>query len=303
MSLSVVIPAYRATSSLRMLTEQLTRAYPDTLKEIVIVFDDGRKETWNEIEALVVEFPAVVGVRLNRNFGQHNATICGFNYCTGELIATLDEDLQHHPEDVAKLMAHQRTADFDVVYGAYADRQHDVWRNITSSGLKTMLRVGLPGLHGDYTSFRLLTRKVAHETTLLRNSYTFLDGYLTWITSNVSSCEIGHHESSETTSSYSVKKLVAHTFNILFNFTDLPIRVLTILSVVTLLASTSYGTYTVIRAFLQNDQLIGFPTLVALLGFGFGIVLLGLTVLVQYIARINEKTTNRPSFVVKEVVR
>lgn len=303
MSLSVVIPAYRATTSLRTLAEQLTRLYPDTLKEIVIVFDDGRKETWTQVLALAAEFPAVVGVRLNRNFGQHNATICGFNYCTGELIATMDEDLQHHPEDVAKLLQRQREGGFDVVYGAYADRQHNAFRNITSNGLKAMLRIGLPGLHGDYTSFRLLTRKVTQETTLLRNSYTFLDGYLTWITSNVASCEIGHHESSETTSSYSVKKLVAHTFNILFNFTDLPIRVLTILSVVTLVASTSYGTYTVVRAFIQKDQLIGFPTLVALLGFGFGIVLLGLTVLVQYIARINEKTTNRPSFVVKEATR
>lgn len=303
MSLSIVIPAYRATTSLRILVEQLTQLYPDVLKEIVIVFDDGRKETWACIQALATDLPVVVGVRLNRNFGQHNATICGFNYCTGDLIVTMDEDLQHHPEDVVKLLARQREGGSDVVYGAYADRQHNAFRNITSNGLKTLLRIGLPGLHGDYTSFRLLTRKVAQETTHLRNSYTFLDGYLTWITSNVSSCEIGHHESSETTSSYSVKKLVAHTFNILFNFTDLPIRVLTILSVVTLLLSTSYGTYTVVRAFTQHDQLIGFPTLVALLGFGFGIVLLGLTVLVQYIARINEKTTNRPSFVVKEATR
>lgn len=303
MSLSVVIPAYRATSSLRTLAEQLVVLFPDDLKEIVMVFDDGRRETWAEIEALVAEIPSVVGVRLNRNFGQHNATICGFNYCTGDLIATMDEDLQHHPEDVLKLLARQSEGAYDVVYGSYADRQHNAFRNLTSTGLKAMLRVGLPGLHGDYTSFRLLTRNVAQETTLLRNSYTFLDGYLTWITSNVSSCEIGHRESSETTSSYSVKKLVTHTINILFTFTDLPIRILTILSILTLLASTSYGAYTVVRAFTQRDQLIGFPTLVALLGFGFGIVLLGLTVLVQYIARINEKTTNRPSFVVKEVQR
>lgn len=302
MSLSVVIPVFRATDTLVRMVDLLL-AEPDIVVErIVLVFDDGRPAAWETAAHLARLHPRVVAVRLNRNFGQHNATICGFNHCTGDFIVTMDEDLQHHPEDIKYLLDEQRKGDHDLVYGAYGEREHQPWRNLTSSILKTMLRSGLPGLHPTYTSFRLIRLPVAMQVVGMKNPYTFLDGYLTWITSSVSARTIMHRRSEVEGSSYSFPKLLAHTVNILFNFTDLPLRALTVLSVLTLLVSTVYAVYVVVTAFFVRDYLLGFPTLVALMGFGFGMLLLGLTVLVQYIARINEKTTSRPTFVVREVV-
>lgn len=301
MSLSVVIPAYRATSSLRLLTELLLDATPVGIEQVILVFDAGKQQTWQEAQALAMRYPQVIAVRLGRNFGQHNATICGIQYCTSDLVVTMDEDLQHHPEDIPKLIECMKDNAYDVVYGTYKVRKHQWWRNTTSMLLKRLLRTGMPGLHPDYTSFRLIRRQVAIELLGMRNTYTFLDGYLTWLTSSVGSCEVDHGEGAEA-SSYSFIHLLRHTVNILFNFTNLPVRVLTALTIATLTVSMGYTGFTVVSAIFDKDFLIGFPSIVALLGLGFGMMLLGLTVIVQYISRINEKVTERPTFIVREVI-
>lgn len=301
MSLSVVIPAFRATRSLRLLTEMLLNATGMEVKEVILVFDAGKHQTWQEAQALAMRYPQVTAVRLGRNFGQHNATICGIQYCTSDLVVTMDEDLQHHPEDIPKLVKCMQDNAYDVVYGKYKVRKHRWWRNTTSMLLKRLLRTGMPGLHPDYTSFRLIRRQVAIELLGMRNTYTFLDGYLTWLTSSVGSCEVDHGEGAEA-SSYSFVQLLRHTVNILFNFTSIPVRVLTALTVATLTVSMGYTGFTVVSAIFDKDFLIGFPSIVALLGLGFGMMLLGLTVIVQYISRINEKVTERPTFIVREVI-
>ena len=191
---SVIVPVYRGQHTIGPLAERLRTFFTGAglAYEIIFVYDCGPDGSWGVIENLRAHFGSdiVRGIRLARNFGQHNALICGFSHARGRFILTMDEDLQHRPEDIGRLIARQAEGDFDVVYGRYETKRHSGFRNITSGALKWLLQVGIPELHPDYTAFRLIKTKVARYCLEMRNSYTFLDGYLTWVTRSVASTNV-----------------------------------------------------------------------------------------------------------------
>ncbi len=299
---SVVIPVYRAVDTLPTLVEQLSSVLGNSLVEIVLVYDCGLKESLAKIKELSLKNPLVKGIELTRNYGQHNATICGFEMAgKSDFIITLDEDLQHFPKDINLLINKQKAEDADVVYGVYTEKNHTFFRNFTSSVLKKLLAIGIPELNADYSSFRLIKTSVAKSTIEMKNSYTFLDGYLTWVTSNVASVQVSHGESQAGNSSYSIKKLIEHSINIFVTFSNLPIRLLSYFSILFFVFSFIYAIFIVVSSMTIKEYDAGFPTLVSMLSFGFGAVLLGLGILGEYIQRINLKTTNRPNYSVKHI--
>ncbi|GAB3228639.1 glycosyltransferase family 2 protein [Hymenobacter seoulensis] len=302
---SVVVPVYQGQDTLRPLTAQLCEFFTGTNRtfEIVFVYDCGPDDSWAVIKALQSELgPGLVkAVHLSRNFGQHNALLCGFSEASGRFIITLDEDLQHSPADIERLIQRQQEGDFDVVYGKHETLQHSFFRNITSRAMRHLLRAGIPDLHPDYSAFRLIKAEVARYCLQMRNSYSFLDGYLTWVTTHMASTPVGHHKRATGQSSYTVGKLVAYSINIFATFSNLPIRLLSFTSVFVFLITTSYSVYVLIRKLVYNDFLLGFPSLIISIGFGVGLILLGLGTLGEYIHRINVKTTRRPNFVKRQM--
>jgi undecaprenyl-phosphate 4-deoxy-4-formamido-L-arabinose transferase len=241
-------------------------------------------------------------IKLSRNFGQHNALICGFENAKGEFIITMDEDLQHAPEDIEKLIVNQKESDFDVVYGKYEERKHSIFRNLTSLVLKRIIEIGIPEIHQDYSAFRLIKSSVAKSTVEMKNSYTFLDGYLSWITTNVGSCLVSHSERQGGVSAYTFKKLVNHTINIFVTFSDLPIRFLSKFSIALLIGMFFFSIYVITRKLLVDDFAMGFPTLILAIGFGVGLLMLALGIVGEYIYRINLKTTKRPNYNIDKIL-
>lgn len=304
-SYSVVIPVFRGQGTLEQLIRQchafFTRqAY---VFEVILVWDGGSPESWNAILELKAEYGDLIkGVRLSRNFGQHNALIAGFGHAQYEYIITMDEDLQHDPEDIQLLIEKQIHSDSDLVYGFYHQPRHNIFRNTTSYLLRLMIAYGIPDLHRDYSPFRLIRTELAKKTLEMNNSYTFVDGYLSWITSDVVSVQVGHHESKAGKSSYTLKKLFEHSINIFVTFSNAPIRLLIVLSLSMFFLSFSYGAYVLIRKLVFDDFITGFATMAVFSGMGFGVLLFGMGVLGEYIQRINLKTTRRPNYIEKEVI-
>jgi undecaprenyl-phosphate 4-deoxy-4-formamido-L-arabinose transferase len=214
----------------------------------------------------------------------------------------MDEDLQHSPASLFDMRAKLEEDDLDVVYGKYEARRHSGFRNSTSRLLARLLAWGIPDLNPDYTSLRLLRASIAKHTLVMRNSYTFLDGYLTWVTSRSGSVQVEHAKSQSGPSAYTFKKLMEHSINIFVTFSNLPIRLLTYFAIGFFMLSAVYSVNVIVRSLLYDDYLAGFPTLIVLIGFGFGFTLLGLGIIGEYIQRINLKTTNRPNYTVKESV-
>ncbi|WP_227609315.1 glycosyltransferase family 2 protein [Hymenobacter translucens] len=303
---SIIIPVYRGENTIGPLARQIRQYFTQSGEsfEIIFVYDCGPGRSWSVIQELRQELgPEVVkAIRLSRNFGQHNALICGFRLARGRFLVTMDEDLQHDPADIGLLARCQQEGDYDVVYGKYDTLQHSGFRNMTSRMLKKLLKLGLPDLHPDYTAFRLLKADIARYCLNMSNSYTFLDGYLTWVTNNVGSVTVRHQEGAAGASSYTLTKLIEHSVNIFVTFSDLPIRLLTLTSVAVFLFTTLYSLYIIIRKLFFNDLSQGFASLIIAIGFGIGLLLLGMGILGEYIHRINLKTTRRPSFVEREVL-
>jgi undecaprenyl-phosphate 4-deoxy-4-formamido-L-arabinose transferase len=302
---SVIIPVFHGEATIERLHAEIRSffALSGQSFEVVWIYDCGPDNSWEVIKKLKTAFPdQTTAVRLSRNFGQHNALICGFLHARGDYFITMDEDLQHHPADIQYLVQEQQRGDFDVVYGKFQQLRHSWFRRITSKLLQQLLKTGIPGLHEDFSAFRLIRRSVALRTVEMRNSYTFLDGYLAWITMHVSSVSVSHANRVAGKSSYNLKKLVEHSVNIFVTFSNLPIRMLTYGSVLIFVLSAMYSVYIVIRKLVYDDLITGFATLAIFLGMGFGLVLLGLGIVGEYIYRINLKTTQRPNFVEAEIL-
>lgn len=303
MKISVVIPVYNGEKTVATLNERLFSYFDECTYdfEIIYVHDCGYDNSLYELEKLAaLDSEKIKLIRLNRNFGQHNALICGFTYGTGDFIVTMDEDLQHDPNDISKLIKEQRKGDYDVVYGYYDTLQHSGFRNFGSRIIKKTLSKAIPDLHNDYSAYRLVKKSIAQETSKMENSYTFLDGYLSWITKNVSSVEVSHSKRLAGESSYNLKTLIEHSVNIIITFSNLPIRLLSFSSLILFVITVFYAMYIVFRKVIYDDFIAGFPSLIIVLGIGLSGILLGLGIIGEYIHRINLKTTKRPNFVVKK---
>lgn len=303
---SVVIPVYHGEKTLRALNDALFSFFEDKgySFEIIYVFDCGPDRSWSVLEALKAEHPEQLTiVHLSRNYGQHNALICGFEYARSPFIITMDEDLQHRPEDIQNLIDEQAKDDYDLVYGKYHSLKHNLFRNSTSRLLKKLIRLGIPALNPDFTAFRLVKTTVAKLTIDMHNSYTFLDGYLSWVTLSTSSCIVQHQERMAGTSSYTLSKLVHHSMNIFFTFSKLPVRFLSYTSIFIFIATFIYSCVLLIRKLVYNDLVPGFASLMIAIGMGIALILLGLSIIGEYLYQINLKSTRKPNYVIKKIER
>lgn len=302
---SIIIPVYNGEQTIEELVYQIIAYFNKTSYsfQIILVYDWGKDNSWDKLKLLKNKYPKIVKViKLTKNFGQHNALIAGVKHSDGQFIITMDEDLQHNPFDIEKLILKQKENDYDIVYGKAIKLKHSFFRNITSKILKKILKFSIPELHPDYSAFRLIKTSIAKETLQMNNSYTFIDGYLSWITTNVSSIEISHNERAGGTSAYNTRKLINHSVNIFVTFSNMPIRMLTYSSVLILIISAIFSVYLVVRKIIFNDIVAGYTSFMVVLGFGIGLILFSLGIIGEYIYRINLKTTKRPNFIEKEIL-
>src|SRR5690606_1755690 len=140
-SLSVVIPVYRSAESLSELTAELARILPTLADPFEVIFvDDGSPDnSWQVVQELSAQYSWVRGITLMRNYGQHNALLCGIRAAAYEVVVTMDDDLQHPPSEIPKLLA-KLNEGYDVVYGSPAEEQHGLWRDLASQITKLALQ-------------------------------------------------------------------------------------------------------------------------------------------------------------------
>jgi len=301
MILSIIIPVYRGEMTIRSLYSKIVKAFENNNSielEVIFVYDCGGDNSWKVIKEIVSKSNDIAkGVRLSRNFGQHNALICGFENATGDFAVTIDEDLQQDPNDIIKLLEKQKENNYDVVYGKFKKLKHSFFRNLTSSLLKRLIQLGIPDLHPDYSALRLIKKEIYHELPKLENSYTFLDGYISWITTNVASIPVDHYNREKGNSSYNIKSLIEHSINIFVTFSNLPIRILTYSSIIAFIATIVYSAIIVYQRYVGQISIPGYASLIIAIGLGVGFILLGLGIIGEYIYRINLKTTKRPNYI------
>lgn len=300
-TVSVVVPVYRGADSIPALLDRLRAVLESSGEsfEVIFVDDRGSPANWDAIQALAAANPQAMGIRLSRNFGQHAATLCGIARSRGEWVVTIDEDLEQPPESIPAMLASARAGHL-VVYGVNEQRSHARWRNLTSEFGRSAFKFAIPTLNRDYTSFRVIHRSVARGLERFQSPFTFIDGYISWITNNYATVVVPHHRGMHVSSSYSLRKLLVHMANIFVTFSDLPLRVATWLGIGASLGGALWGTAILVSKMLGVVSLSGYASIMAGMTFLGGLQLLILGIFGEYIARINFKSASMPLFLVEQ---
>lgn len=217
----------------------------------------------------------------------------------GEWVVTIDEDLEHPPESIPLLLAKGREGS-SVVYGVNATRTHAWWRNLTSEIGRSMFKTAIPTLNRDYTSFRLVHSSVAKQLERFQSPFTFIDGYISWITNRYATVTVPHGVGAHSKSSYSFRTLTSHMLNIFVTFSNVPLRFAAWIGLLASFVGGVWGVYIVLAKALGSVSISGYTSLVAGMTFMGGLQLLILGVFGEYIARINFRVASMPLYLIEQ---
>ncbi|MGH0033411.1 MAG: glycosyltransferase family 2 protein [Myxococcota bacterium] len=296
---SVVVPVYRSARTLPELVRRLAAVLDaEGLSHELILVDDGSPdESWSVLREIHEEMPdRVVAVELMRNFGQHNALMCGLGRARGEVVVTLDDDLQHPPEEIPKLLGALDERGLDLAYGLYDTKRHDRWRN-AGSWLLTSLYMWLFQVDVPFASFRAIRRDLVRSVLTYSLNFTFLDGLLAWNTARIGAVEVEHAERSEGASGYSISKLLRLSLNLLTNFSLIPLQFVSLVGLLAATGGIGLGLVFLVAALTGRMEVPGYAsTIVAVLMLG-GVQLLALGIMGEYLGRVHLNINRKPQYV------
>ena len=270
--------------------------------ELILVNDHSTDQSWEIIKQLKDRYLGqITGINLSRNFGQHRALLCGFHNCSGDYIVTIDDDLQHHPEDIKYLINIQNQTGADVVYGIFKKKKHSTIRNIGSNAL-TYIFLKFANTPAQGSSFRLLSRHIVDQVKNYDSPFIFLDEIIAWYSRGNSFAEIRHEDRAVGRSGYNIFKLVAYTIQIIVTYTILPLRIITWVGLMAFFICLFFISYFVYQKYTCGAEL-GFTALIVSLFMSTGLILFSIGIIGEYISRLFILQSKKPSFVIKEIVK
>ena len=303
--LSFVIPCYRSEKSIGTVIEKIVATVKQDGRydyEIICVNDASPDGTLKVLEDIAAQDPKVTVIDLARNFGQHSALMAGFNYVDGDIIVCLDDDGQTPPEQMFRLID-KLGEGYDLVSAKYPKKRESPFRLLGSWLAARMgeFFVGKPkGI--DLNSYFAVKRFIINETIKYKNPYPSVQGLELRATRNIANVEIDHKERTVGKSGYNLFKLIALWFSGFTTFSEKPLRIAALLGVISSFAGVIFGIVVIIRRLLNPDMAVGYSSIMAVMLFMFGIVLMIMGMLGEYIGRIYICINNAPQYVIRSVV-
>lgn len=298
--LSIVVPVYNGEPFIEALVAQLSQTLPVFTQkyEIILVNDGGPDNSWPLIRKLIQQYECVRGIRMMRNYGQHNATLCGVRAARYEIIVTMDQDLQHPPEEIPLLLAKLEEG-YDVVYGAPRKLPQGFWRNLLTAGIKWILAkvIGLPAVH-NVSAFRAFRTSLREAFVNFQSPALILDVLLSWGTTRFTSVPV--HIAPAGRTNYNFTMLIRTAMLILIGYSTLPLRFASWIGFVMTLFGLGVFVY-VLTVYFTAGSLPGFPFLASIIALFSGAQLFALGIFGEYLARMFDRSMDRPPYVVQEV--
>jgi glycosyltransferase involved in cell wall biosynthesis len=301
---SVVIPVYNSASIVGK-TIDLTAAFfarHDLDYELILVNDGSRDRSWQVLQEKVSANPNLLAINLLRNYGQHTALLCGLGQCTGDYAVTLDDDLQNPPDEILHLIA-RALEGHDVVFGKFIQKKHTLFRRLGSKLIgivNTRIFFKPPSLVA--SNFRILRRDVVDRMCAYQTSYPYVTGLALMFGENPANVTVRHQERPVGRSNYSLLKILELVMRILFSYSSYPLRLVSFAGMITAILSILFGTYSLIRALVDGYSVPGWATVVVLLSFLNGVLILIVSMLGEYLIRVLNQVSSNASYHVKEVI-
>ena len=302
--LSIVVPVYKAGSTLRELYRRIRDALvPLGLEfEVILVEDGGMDDSWDVIRELSQSDHRIKGIQHSRNFGQHNALLTGIRAARYDIVATLDDDLQNPPEEIPRLLRYLAQG-YDVVYGTPQREQHGFFRDAASQITKFALQSAMGAETARKVSaFRVFRTRLREAFADYQNPYVSIDVLLTWGTTSFAACEVKHDPRTAGISNYNLAKLIRHAMNMITGFSVLPLQLASLVGFALTLLGMGLLAYVLIGYLVHGSTVSGFPFLASVLAFFSGAQMFALGIIGEYLARMHLRSMGRPAAVVRERV-
>jgi undecaprenyl-phosphate 4-deoxy-4-formamido-L-arabinose transferase len=301
MNISVVIPVYNSEQTLAALVQRLQPVLESeaTEYETILVNDGSSDQSWDVICDLSAAHPWLRGINLMRDYGQHNALLCGIRSARYEVIVTMDDDLQNPPEEIPKLLK-KLDEGYDVVYGTPQKERHGFWRDMASQVTKLVLKstMGVQ-VARNVSAFRAFRSDVRNAFVDYQGPFVSIDVLLTWGTTRFAAIPVRHDERREGLSNYTFRKLLTHALNMMTGFSTLPLRLASVVGFGFSLLGFGVLAYVIGRYLIQGSSVPGFPFLAAVIAIFSGVQLFSLGIIGEYLARMHYRIMERPVYAIK----
>jgi undecaprenyl-phosphate 4-deoxy-4-formamido-L-arabinose transferase len=300
-SISVVVPVYRSEALLRPFVERLQPmlAAHASDSELILVDDSSPDGSWEVVRDLAATRPWIRGIRLMRNYGQHGALLCGIRAARHELVVTMDDDLQHPPEELPKLLVALDDG-FDVVYGTPEHQQHGFARDLASQIAKLVLQ-GAMGAETarKVSAFRIFRTELREAFQAYRGQFVSIDVLLTWGTTRFRAVPVRHDPRAEGASNYTWRKLLTHALNMMTGFSAFPLQIASLVGFAFTLFGIGVLVFVLGRYLLYQSPVQGFTFLASAVAIFSGAQLFALGIIGEYLARVHFRVMDRPPYVVR----
>lgn len=305
-ALSIVVPVYRSATILPLLVEKIQQEMREANLldsfELVLVNDASPDNSWQVICALAAQYPFVKGITLRRNFGQHNATMAGLNHAVGDIIVVMDDDLQHPPEAINR-MIYALNEGYDVCYTCYLNRKHATWKKLGSAfnnWVATHLLGKPKGLY--LSSFKAIRKEVVTEIIKYDGPYAYLDGLILDVTRAITTVEIEHQERHEGQGNYNLRRSLSLWLKMATSFSVIPLRFTSLMGLFFSGLGLLLAILLIIQKFTLNLMPIGWSSLIVTILVMGGAQLLALGMIGEYLGRVLLTINSRPQYVIAETV-
>lgn len=303
-SVAIVVPVFNSQGTLRPLVERLEPVLRGLggAFELVLVNDGSCDGSWEVVRQLAASHDWVRGINLMRNYGQHNALLCGIRAVRHDIIVTMDDDLQNPPEEIPRLLD-RLGPQVDVVYGYPRVQQHGLWRNLASMITKRVMRQTMGVEAATHLStFRAFRTRLRDAFARFTGPAVSIDVLLSWGTTQFSAIDVDHQPRAIGASNYTFRRLVVQALNTITGYSTIPLR----LASITGFAFTAFGAlllaYVLIRYVIEGGSVPGFPFLASSIAIFSGVQLFALGITGEYLARVFDRLMDRPTYTIESEV-
>ncbi len=303
--IAVVMPVYQAESFLKNLYSRLVNSLecltPDF--EIVMVEDGGGDNSWSVIEGLARSDKRVKGIKLSRNFGQHQAITAGLDLVSADWVVVMDCDLQDQPEEITKMYS-QAQKGYDIVRARRIIRHDSILRRASSKTFYALLGY-LTETKQDPTmsNFGIYSKKAIDAVRKMPDNVRYFPVMIQWAGFRSSAIEIAHAKRDSGLSSYTLKKLMRLAFNVIISFSEKPLRLVIKLGFTMASLSFLSALYLFFRAVLIKQTVLGWSSLIVSIWFLSGLIIFFLGIVGTYVGKAFEQTKKRPLYIIDKTTR
>jgi undecaprenyl-phosphate 4-deoxy-4-formamido-L-arabinose transferase len=304
--ISVVVPTYNSGDSIVELINSVITVINNQfneLSELIIVDDSSKDNTWELIKEQNSKYAnQLKAIRLSRNFGQHNATLCGFKYAENDYVITLDDDLEYNPSDIHALLKKLIDNDLDVVYGVDIKKQKNSFRKYLGEFYKNIAKIYYGKDRAVGSSFRIIKKSLAKNILQHARHFSFIDEFILWHTSKVGVAMVKCSRSQIHKSRYSLLKLINLTFKLIFLSSTIPLKAVKITGLVLSIFNFAYALVLIYKKVFFFIKIDGYTSLMVTILFSSGLIIFSLGVIADYINKLLKISYNCPPFKEDEVL-